>query len=281
MARARIGSQKYIYDAVSISDVCSIEWNIVRCVCLMNRNGCRRERRSLLQGIILLFSLSDLKKMGTSIPISVSLPMYIRVQRAPRRITMQISLHISKNNATVKWNFELMQFRVTKATNGLALTCCMYVSYTVGHEGARSILFQCIMSVTVTGGWRKLHYEELQNLHSSPSIIRMIKSRRMRWAGHVARMVARMNAYRILVGMPEGKRPLGSPRRRWVDNIKMDLRKIGWDGMDWSDLVQNRDHGEHDNEPTGSIKCWKVLEWLHNWRLFKKDSALWVRGWEF
>jgi hypothetical protein len=76
----------------------------------------------------------------------------------------------------------------------------------------------------VTGGWRKLHNEELHNLYSSPSIIRMIKSRRMRWAGNVARMGAKRNPYRILVGKPEGKIPLGRPRRRWVDNITMDLR---------------------------------------------------------
>jgi hypothetical protein len=82
----------------------------------------------------------------------------------------------------------------------------------------------------VTGGWRKLHNEELHNLYSSPSIIRVIKSRRTRWAGHVARMGEKRNAYRILVGKTEGKRPLGRPRRRWVDNIKMDLREIGWDG---------------------------------------------------
>jgi hypothetical protein len=81
----------------------------------------------------------------------------------------------------------------------------------------------------LTGGWRKLHNEELHNLYSSPSIIGIIKSRRMRWAGHVARMGEKRNAYRILVGKPEGKRPLGIPERRWVDNIKMDLRKIGWD----------------------------------------------------
>jgi hypothetical protein len=93
----------------------------------------------------------------------------------------------------------------------------------------------------VTGGWRKLHNEELHNLYFSPSIIIMIKSRRMRWAGHVARMGEKRNAYRILVGNPEGKRPLRRPRRRWVDNIKMDLREIGWDGMDWIDLVQDRD----------------------------------------
>jgi hypothetical protein len=84
----------------------------------------------------------------------------------------------------------------------------------------------------LTGGWRKLHNEELHNLYSSPSIIRKIKSRRMRWPGHVARMGEKRNAYRLLVGMQEGKRPLGRLRRRWVDNIKMDLREIGWGGMD-------------------------------------------------
>jgi hypothetical protein len=93
----------------------------------------------------------------------------------------------------------------------------------------------------LTGGWRKLHNEELHNLYSSPSIIRMIKSRRMRWVGHVARMGEKRNAYRILVGMPEGKRPLGRSRRRSVDNIKMDLREIEWDGVDWIDLAQDRD----------------------------------------
>jgi hypothetical protein len=75
----------------------------------------------------------------------------------------------------------------------------------------------------VTGGWRKLHNEELHNLYSSPTKIRMIRSR-MRWAGHVARKGEKRNAYSILVGKPGGKRPLGRPRRRWVDNIKMDLR---------------------------------------------------------
>jgi hypothetical protein len=84
----------------------------------------------------------------------------------------------------------------------------------------------------VTGGWRKLHNEELHSLYSSSSIIRMIKSRRMRWAVHVARMGEKRNAYRILVGKPDGKRLLGRPRRRGVDNIKMDLREIGWDGLD-------------------------------------------------
>jgi hypothetical protein len=78
-------------------------------------------------------------------------------------------------------------------------------------------------------------------LYSSPNIIRMIKSRRMRWAGQVAWMGETRNAYRILVGKPEGNRPLGRPRRRWVDNIKMDLGEIGWDGRDWVELAQDRD----------------------------------------
>jgi hypothetical protein len=89
--------------------------------------------------------------------------------------------------------------------------------------------------------WRKLRNEELHNLYSSPSIIRVMKSMRMRWAGYAARMGERRNAYRILVGKPDGKRPLGRPRRRWVDTIKMDLKEVGWDGRDWIDLAQDRD----------------------------------------
>jgi hypothetical protein len=84
----------------------------------------------------------------------------------------------------------------------------------------------------VLGGWKKLHNEELHSLYSSPSIIRMIKSRRMRWTGHATRMGEKRNAYRILVGKPEGKRPPRRPRRMWEDNIKMDLRERGWDRLD-------------------------------------------------
>jgi hypothetical protein len=80
------------------------------------------------------------------------------------------------------------------------------------------------------GSWRKLHNDELHSLYSSPNIIMVIKSRRMRWAGHVARMVEGRGVYRVLVGRPEGKRPLGRLRRRWEDNIKLDLRKIVIDG---------------------------------------------------
>jgi hypothetical protein len=92
----------------------------------------------------------------------------------------------------------------------------------------------------VMGEWRKLHNEELFDLYSSPSIIRIIKSRRMRWAGHVARMGEKRNVYRLLVGKPDGKRPLGRPRRRWLDNIRMDLGEVGWGDVDWIGLAQDR-----------------------------------------
>jgi hypothetical protein len=94
--------------------------------------------------------------------------------------------------------------------------------------------------VSVTGGWRKPHNEELRDLYSSPSIIRIIKSRRMKLTGCVARMGEKMNAYRLLVGKPEGKRPLGRPRRRWMDNIRMDLGDVGWGDVDWIGLAKDR-----------------------------------------
>jgi hypothetical protein len=90
------------------------------------------------------------------------------------------------------------------------------------------------------GSWRKLHNDELHDLYSSPNIVRVIKSRRMRWAGHVARMREGRGVYRVLVGRSEVKRPLGRPRRRWEDNIKMDLREIGIDGANLIRLAQDR-----------------------------------------
>jgi hypothetical protein len=93
----------------------------------------------------------------------------------------------------------------------------------------------------MAGGWRKLHNEELHGLYSSPSINMVIKVRRMRWAGHVASMGDVKGAYNILVGRPEGRRPLGRLRRRWEDNIKMDLKEIGFGDVDWIHLAQVRD----------------------------------------
>jgi len=93
----------------------------------------------------------------------------------------------------------------------------------------------------VVGEWRKLHKEKLNDLYSSPSILRVIKSRRMIWVGHVAHMGEERGVYRVLVGKPEGKRPLGKPRRRCEDNIKMDLQEVGFGSMDWMELAQDRD----------------------------------------
>ena len=110
----------------------------------------------------------------------------------------------------------------------------------------------------VTGEWRRIHNKELYAVYSSPYIIRVIKSRRLREAGHVARMGERRGAYRVLVKTREGRRPRGRPRRRWEGNIKTDLRGVGWRVMDWIDLAQDRQAAsccECGNEPSDSIKC--------------------------
>ncbi|KAJ4431656.1 hypothetical protein ANN_20255 [Periplaneta americana] len=106
-----------------------------------------------------------------------------------------------------------------------------------------------------TGEWRKLHNTELHALYSSPNIIRNLKSRRLRWAGHVARMGESRNAYRVLVGRPEGKRPLGRPRRRWEDNIKMNLREVGCDDRDWINLAQDRNRWRAYVRAAMNLRC--------------------------
>jgi hypothetical protein len=93
----------------------------------------------------------------------------------------------------------------------------------------------------VTGEWRKLHNEELHNLYPSPDIIRQVKSRRMRWVGHIARMGEERKVYKVLVGKSGGKRPLGRPRRRWEDGIRIDLGRLAWGGVDCIRLAQDRD----------------------------------------
>jgi hypothetical protein len=117
------------------------------------------------------------------------------------------------------------------------------------------------------GGWRKQHNEELHNLYSSPSIIRIIKQRRMRWEGHVARMREKRNVYRLLVGKPEGKSPLGRPRRRWMDNIK----------MDWIGLTQNRYRWSALVNSVMNLRvpqnCWETTERLHNLWFLELYSA--------
>jgi hypothetical protein len=93
----------------------------------------------------------------------------------------------------------------------------------------------------VTGEWRKLHNEELNDLYSLTNIVRVVKSKRIRWAGHVARMGEGRGVHRVLVGKPEGKRPLGRPRRRWENNIKRDLQEVGGGCGDWMEQAQDRD----------------------------------------
>jgi len=93
----------------------------------------------------------------------------------------------------------------------------------------------------VIGEWRKLHNEKLNDLYTLPNIVRVVKSRRMIWAGHVAHMGENRGVHRVLVGKPEGKRPLGRPIRRWEDNIKMDLQEVGGDHGNWVELAQDRD----------------------------------------
>jgi hypothetical protein len=108
------------------------------------------------------------------------------------------------------------------------------------------------------GSWRKLHNEELHNLYSSPNIVGVIKSRRMRWAGHAECMEEGRGVYRVLIGKPKGKRPLGRPRRRWEDNIKLDLRvdRDRWGELDSAGSGQGpvTDFCEYGDEPSGSIK---------------------------
>jgi hypothetical protein len=109
----------------------------------------------------------------------------------------------------------------------------------VSHRGLRVLQNRVLRKIfepkreEVNGEWRKLHNEELYHLYCSPNVIRVIKSRRMRWAGHVARMGDERDVYRVLMRIPEGKRPLGRPRRRWEDSIKTDLQEVGCEGMDW------------------------------------------------
>ncbi|KAJ4452358.1 hypothetical protein ANN_03891 [Periplaneta americana] len=126
----------------------------------------------------------------------------------------------------------------------------------------------------VTGEWRKLHNAELQALYSSPDIIRDIKSRCLRWAGHVACMGESRNAYRVLVGRPEGKRPLGRPRRRWEDNIKMDLREVGYDDRDWINLAQDRDRWWAYVRAAMNLRTINIRYPPQNWLHLYTDGSL-------
>jgi hypothetical protein len=130
----------------------------------------------------------------------------------------------------------------------------------------------------VTGEWRRLHKKELYALYSSLNTIRVVKSRRMRWAGNIARIGERRGAYWVLVGKPEGRRTLERLRYRWEENIKLSFEK--WNGgMNWIELDQGTERWrglcECGNESSGSIKCGEVLDWLNTCQLLSKNSTPW------
>jgi hypothetical protein len=116
----------------------------------------------------------------------------------------------------------------------------------------------------VIGEWRKLHNEELNDLYCSPNIVRLKNSRSIGWARHVARMGERRGVYRVLVGKPEGKRPLERPRHRWKNKVEVDFQEMRCGGMDWIDLAQDRDRWRAlvfcGNEPSGSMKLGEILD---------------------
>jgi hypothetical protein len=122
---------------------------------------------------------------------------------------------------------------------------------------------KCRLKDGIIGEWRNIHNGELNGLYPSPNILRVIKSRILRWAGHVARVGERRCTYLVLVWKTEGKSTLGRPRRGWEDNIKMDLKEVGCGVMDWIELAQDRQVTgcrECGNEPSDSIKCGEFLD---------------------
>jgi hypothetical protein len=130
----------------------------------------------------------------------------------------------------------------------------------------RHVIYMWGKGDEIIGGFRKLHNEELYSLLSSPNIIRMIKSRKMKWAGRVARMGEKRNACRFLVGKPEGKTSLGRPRRKWEDNIEKDLREIRFGGMDWIHLAQDMDQWRGIlNKVRNLLVQWNIGKFLSSW----------------
>jgi hypothetical protein len=131
------------------------------------------------------------------------------------------------------------------------------------------------------GSWRKLHNDELHSLYSSPNIVRVIKSKRMRLAGHVARMGEGRGVYRVLVGRTEGKRPLGRPRHRWEDNIKMDFREKGIDGINWIRLAQDRVQWRAFVSTVMKLELHKesrlLFDKMSDYQLFKEYPLTWSK----
>jgi hypothetical protein len=126
----------------------------------------------------------------------------------------------------------------------------------------------------VTGKWRKLHSEELHILYASPNIIRQIKSKRMRWEGHVACMGEERNMYRVLMGKPEGKMPLGRPRHRWEHGIRLDLREICWGSVEWIQLAQDRDRWRAVVNTVMNLRVLAPQSWLVSLIFYRKSENI-------
>jgi hypothetical protein len=197
---------------------------------LVSRDQNAGQNREIKIGNRSLENVSQFKYLGTT----VTNQNLIQEEIKGKLISGNACYHSVQNLLSSRLLSKNVKVRIYKTINFPVVLCgCETWSLTVREEHKLRVYENRVLRRIfepkrggVTGGWRKLNNEELHNLYSSPSIIRIIKLRRMRWAGHLARMGEMRNVYRLLVGKPEGKRPLGRPRRRWIDNINMNLLEI-------------------------------------------------------
>ena len=168
-------------------------------------------------------------------------------------------LYTRNTGPSLQWPHASFYTHISACRREEQRSCLLSVCPAWGFRKCSEIVSECILRMLrvfenrvlrrvfgpkrdeVNREWRKLHNKELSDLYSLPNIVRVVKSRRMRWVGHVACMGEGRGVHRVLVGKPEGKRPLGRPRRRWEDNIKMDLQEVGGSFGDWMELAEDRD----------------------------------------
>jgi hypothetical protein len=169
----------------------------------------------------------------------------LKVQKLQQKLLGDFTIFNSFLNISTVLNFKKHKDKIYEtAIFSVALYGCETWSLTLGEEHRLRVFENRVLrrlfgpKMEEDGSWRKLHNDELHSLYSSPNIVRVINSRRMSWVGHMARLGEGRGVYRVLVGRPEGKRPLGRPRSRWNDNIEMDLTEIGVDAVNWIQLLR-------------------------------------------